>query len=150
MHVHAAGTCTLQGGLLLENHYRGGKPELVLQVAREMSSLPMHRILIENLIIPCVDFDSQTGTIVNVNIQKSTITVFQDMSKISSDFRNCISAFVRAVADDDEIEWGFEAFGRPPCNAKWELTLLLHQISLRSLWGVIYFKICSNINKNLQ
>ena len=114
---------------LLENHYRGGKPELVLQVAQEMASLPMHTTLIENLIIPCVDFDSRTGTIVNVDIQKSTITVFQDMAKISSDFRNCISAFVRAVADDDEIEWNFEAFGRPPCNAKWELTLLLHQIS---------------------
>ena len=51
------------------------------------------------------------------------------MAKISPDFRNCICAFGRVVADDDEIEWDFEAFGRPPCNAKWELTLLLHQIS---------------------
>ena len=115
---------------LLENtYYKKRNPEQILQIAQEMSSLPMDATPIENLIIPCVDFDSQTGTIANVNIQKSTITVFQDMAKISPDFRNCICAFGRVVADDDEIEWDFEAFGRPPCNAKWELTLLLHQVS---------------------
>lgn len=115
---------------LLDNtYYNERKPKQVLQIAERMASLPTDATPIENLIIPCVDFDSQIGTIVNANIQKSTITVFQDMAKISPDFRNCICAFVRAVAEDDDIEWDFEAFERPPCNARWELTLLLHQVS---------------------
>jgi hypothetical protein len=115
---------------LLDNtYYNWREPKQVLRIAGELSSLPTNTAPIENMIIPCVDFASQTGTIVNVNIQKSTITVFQDMAKISPDFRNCICAFVRAVAEDDDIEWDFEAFERPPCNARWELTLLLDQVS---------------------